>query len=362
MKELGKVDRNFWKGKKVFLTGHTGFKGSWLGIWLNEMGAELYGYAMQPDTKPSLFEMGNLDQLYNSSTFGEIADFEKLKLSIIKADPDIIIHMAAQPLVRKSYRDPIYTYQTNVMGTVNILEAARSCSSARVLLNVTTDKCYANQDWHWGYRETEPLGGSDPYSSSKACSEIVTEAYRKSFLAAQGLHVGTARAGNVIGGGDWAEERLIPDLIRSFIRREQVEIRYPHAIRPWQHVLEPLSGYLVLCQRLYSEGEKYAEAWNFGPQDSDAKPVEWIVKRMLEKWPDEHSGYKIIQRDSLHEERMLKLDCSKAQQLLGWGPRWSLEKTIDTIVEWVHGYNQGRNAKDLCIQQIKSYESSESVE
>lgn len=356
MMESERVNRSFWKGKRVFITGHTGFKGSWLGLWLNEMGAKLVGYALPPVTEPALFQLGRLQELYSSSVLEDVADLGKLQDAMRKADPEIIIHMAAQPLVRKSYENPVHTYQTNIMGTVNVLEAARSCSSVRVLLNVTTDKCYENQNWHWGYRENEPLGGHDPYSSSKACAELITAAYRSSFLEKQGLHVATARAGNVIGGGDWAEERLVPDLIRALIRGEQIEIRNPCAIRPWQHVLEPLSGYLVLCQKLYTEGEKYAGAWNFGPRESDAKPVEWIVNRLLERWPYEHAGYRIVKQDNLHEANILKLDCSKAYNILGWSPKWSLEETAEFIIHWVKGYANGENVRELCLEQIKDYE------
>ena len=261
----------------MFLTGHTGFKGSWLSLWLHNMGAQVTGYSLPAPTSPSLFELGHLENILIKSIIGDVSDFKFLREAMHASKPDIIIHMAAQPLVRKSYEDPIETYRTNVMGTVNIMEAARNCDSVRVILNVTTDKCYENQEWHWGYRETEPLGGHDPYSSSKACSELITATYRKSFLESLDIRVATARAGNVIGGGDWALDRLIPDMVRSVISGDQIHIRNPNAIRPWQHVLEPLSGYLLLCQRLFDhDGGKFAEAWNFGPSEQDAKSVEWI--------------------------------------------------------------------------------------
>lgn len=358
MEKLGLVDRHFWENKKVFLTGHTGFKGSWLSIWLHSMGALVTGYALPAPTTSSLFELGQLESILQDSIIGDIADLDMLSHVMEKANPEIVIHMAAQPLVRFSYLDPIQTYRTNVMGTANVLEAARNCSSVRVILNVTTDKCYENLEWQWGYRENDPLGGYDPYSSSKACSELVTAAYRRSFLASNGICVATARAGNVIGGGDWAEDRLIPDLIRAFVTGEKIEIRNPHSTRPWQHVLEPLSGYLLLCQRLHSEGEKYAEAWNFGPRDNDARSVQWIVNRLLERWPYEHPGYNIVKLDHMHEASMLKLDCSKAVSLLGWSSRWSLDTALDSIVEWVTGYLQGRNVKELCEKQIEKYEIS----
>nr|WP_139997031.1 CDP-glucose 4,6-dehydratase [Paenibacillus paridis] len=352
------VDRSFWIGKRVFLTGHTGFKGSWLSLWLHNMGAKVTGYSLSAPTAPSLFELGNMEEVLEESLFGDVTDLELLKNSLQKNKPEIIIHMAAQPLVRESYEDPVQTYTTNVMGTVNIMEAARTCSTVRVILNVTTDKCYENQEWHWGYRESEPLGGYDPYSSSKACSELITSAYSRSFLKSASIRVATARAGNVIGGGDWAKDRLIPDLIRSLTKGEQIQIRNPYAIRPWQHVLEPLSGYLLLCQLLYSEeGEKFAQAWNFGPRDSDAKSVEWIVNQILGKWPNEHPGYQVESQKHRHEANMLKLDCSKALNELNWTPKWQLEKALDFTIQWVTDYLQGKDIKELCEWQIREYEA-----
>ncbi|WP_420799857.1 CDP-glucose 4,6-dehydratase [Paenibacillus paridis] len=358
MIKAGMVDRSFWIGKRVFLTGHTGFKGSWLSLWLHNMGAKVTGYSLSAPTAPSLFELGNMEEVLEESLFGDVTDLELLKNSLQKNKPEIIIHMAAQPLVRESYEDPVQTYTTNVMGTVNIMEAARTCSTVRVILNVTTDKCYENQEWHWGYRESEPLGGYDPYSSSKACSELITSAYSRSFLKSASIRVATARAGNVIGGGDWAKDRLIPDLIRSLTKGEQIQIRNPYAIRPWQHVLEPLSGYLLLCQLLYSEeGEKFAQAWNFGPRDSDAKSVEWIVNQILGKWPNEHPGYQVESQKHRHEANMLKLDCSKALNELNWTPKWQLEKALDFTIQWVTDYLQGKDIKELCEWQIREYEA-----
>ncbi|MDK8183527.1 CDP-glucose 4,6-dehydratase [Paenibacillus sp. UMB4589-SE434] len=359
MMKSGRVDRSFWRGKNVFLTGHTGFKGGWLSLWLHSMGANVTGYSLSAPTTPSLFELSKLENVLIRSIIGDVTDLGLLQESLIESNPDIIIHMAAQPLVRKSYEEPVQTYMTNVMGTVNIMEAARSCSSLRVILNVTTDKCYENQEWHWGYRENEPLGGYDPYSSSKACSELITSAYRRSFLQTTDVRVATARAGNVIGGGDWAEDRLIPDLIRALINGDQIEIRNPKAVRPWQHVLEPLSGYLLLCQRLYLQGKEYAQAWNFGPQESDAKPVEWIVNQMLKKWPHQHPGYLVNKQEQCHEANMLKLDCSKAFLELGWTPRWSLDQALDATIQWVDGYLRGMNIKELCEQQIREFEMYE---
>lgn len=358
MGKSGIVNRNFWFGKRIFLTGHTGFKGSWLSLWLHSMGAHITGYSVDIPSTPSLFDLGNVgDVLVESVIDGNVTDLEKLKKSMQKANPEVIIHMAAQPLVRKSYESPVETYATNVMGTVNVMEAARSCPSVRVILNVTTDKCYENKEWQWGYREIDTLGGHDPYSSSKACSELVTSAYRRSFFQSSEIRVATARAGNVIGGGDWAEDRLIPDLVKSLRSGKQIQIRNPEAIRPWQHVLEPLSGYLLLCQRLYLEGEEYAQSWNFGPRDGDARSVEWIVEQMLSRWPYEHPGFHVIRQDHMHEANMLKLDCSKALKELNWAPRWQLDRALDATIQWVVGYLQGRDIKELCEQQIAEYEA-----
>ncbi|MEX3618290.1 CDP-glucose 4,6-dehydratase [Paenibacillus glucanolyticus] len=361
MMKSGIVEHCFWAGKNVFLTGHTGFKGSWLSIWLQSMGARVTGYSLTPPTTPSLFELGNVEKILVESIIGDVTNLEMLRRSMQKANPDVIIHMAAQPLVRKSYEDPVQTYQTNVMGTVNVMEAARTCNSVRVILNVTTDKCYENQEWHWGYRESEPLGGFDPYSSSKACSELITSAYRRSFLESMNVRVATARAGNVIGGGDWAEDRLIPDLMRALTSGEQIQIRNPDAIRPWQHVLEPLSGYLLLCQQLYLVGEEYAQAWNFGPQENDARSVEWIVNQMISKWSSEHPGYQVIKQDYKHEANMLKLDCSKAMQELNWTPRWTLDRALDATIQWLEEYLKGRDIIELCKHQLAEYEAESSL-
>lgn len=353
------VDPSFWVGKKVFLTGHTGFKGSWLSLWLHLLGAEVTGYALEAPTTHSLFELGKIETFMKKSIYGDVSDLELLTQSMVQAEPDIVIHMAAQPLVRASYVKPVDTFQTNVMGTVHVLEATRSCSSVRAILNVTTDKCYENQEWSWGYREIDHLGGYDPYSSSKACSELITSAYRRSFLEGSNIRVATARAGNVIGGGDWAEDRLIPDLIRSLTNEKKIHIRHPGAMRPWQHVLEPLSGYLVLCQSLYHNEEDYSGAWNFGPLDSDVRSVEWIVQKMLNKWSGHHPGYEIDSQKHVHEATMLKLDCSKAHTQLGWYPQWRLEKALDLTIQWVHDFKAGRDVKEICIQQINEYMNEE---
>jgi len=338
------IDRAFWKGKRVFLTGNTGFKGSWLTIWLESLGAEVVGFALPPPTKPSLFESAGLDK--GLWVEGDVRDGVGVLEAVRRAEPEVVIHMAAQPLVRESYVDPVGTYQTNVMGTVNVLEAVRLVGGVKAIVNVTTDKCYENQEWPWGYRETEPMGGYDPYSNSKGCSELVTSAYRRSF----GLPLASARAGNVIGGGDFAKDRLIPDILRAVQNGEKVKIRSPHAIRPWQHVLEPLSGYLTLVQALYGGPNVFAEGWNFGPRDADAKPVEWIVKTLCSMVPS-NKGYEIDTNPQPHEAHYLKLDISKAKSRLNWEPRWSLKTTLAKIVEW-----KLEGARDLCLQQINDYD------
>ncbi|GAC1472144.1 MAG: CDP-glucose 4,6-dehydratase [Desulfuromonadaceae bacterium] len=354
---------NFWNGKKVFLTGHTGFKGSWLCLWLSRLGAHVTGYALDPPTTPSLFELARVGELVDTR-IADVRDATALAEAMQQARPEIVIHMAAQPLVRDSYKIPVETYAVNVMGTVHLLEAVRGCPSVRAVVNVTTDKCYENREWVWGYRENEPMGGFDPYSSSKGCSELVTAAYRQSFFtnppsiqAPYPPAIATARAGNVIGGGDWATDRLIPDTIHSLLADEPVRIRNPHASRPWQHVLEPLRGYLTLAQRLYESGSEYAEGWNFGPADDDAKPVEWIVKRMCELRGN-GARYEIDAGDHPHEAHYLKLDCSKARMRLGWQPRWNLEKTLQSIIEWVTLFKDGGNVRDCCLEQIENYEQT----
>lgn len=354
------ISKDFWNNRKVFITGHTGFKGSWLCLWLHMLGAHVTGYALDPPTEPSLFDLARVEDLV-FSTIADVRDGEKLKKAIQSARPEIVIHMAAQPLVRESYKIPVETYAVNVMGTVNLLEAVRTCDSVKAIVNVTTDKCYENREWNWGYRENEPMGGYDPYSSSKGCSELVTSAYRRSFFNSSNSQtlkhpasIASARAGNVIGGGDWATDRLICDCVRALLADEKIIIRNPHAIRPWQHVLEPLSGYLLLSQRLYEEGERYAEGWNFGPNDEDAQPVKWIVQRLCEKW-SKSSSYELDEASHPHEAQYLKLDCSKAKALLGWRPRWSLEKTIDSIVEWNLAFRDGQNVRAITLYQLEDY-------
>lgn len=356
---------DFWRGKKVFITGHTGFKGAWLSLWLYTLGAKPVGYALHPPTNPSLFALGNLQDII-PTIYADIRDGNRLRQALADADADIVIHMAAQPLVRESYQNPVYTYQTNIMGTVHLLEAVRHLSSEgtsriKAVINVTTDKCYDNREWLWGYRENDPLGGADPYSSSKACSELVTAAYRHSFFhpAEYNNHhisLATARAGNVIGGGDWARDRLIPDCIQSFLKGEKITIRSPQSVRPWQHVLEPLGGYLLLAQRAYEQGAAYAQSWNFGPGHGDTKSVEWVVRCLGEKWGTA-AEYEVDDQPHPHETAMLKLDCSKAMEQLGWRPRWDLSQALDKVVEWTLAYQKQEDVRSICIRQIEQYMS-----
>jgi len=333
------INKNFWKGKKVFLTGHTGFKGSWLCLWLSELEAITYGYSLEPPTEPSLFNNAKIEELVQHH-IGDIRDLEKLCGVMIQANPDIVIHMAAQPLVSESYQNPVETYQTNVMGTVNMLEAVRLCENVRAVVNVTTDKCYENREWVWGYREIDTIGGYDPYSNSKGCSELVTSAYRNSFFnkslygKSHQVALASARAGNVIGGGDWAKNRLVPDIMRSFQRGQKALIRNPGAIRPWQHVLESLSGYLVLVERLYGEdGIHYAEGWNFGPSGDDIQPVSLVVEKICMLWGNDVS-YDVETSTRHHEAGNLKLDISKAKARLNWEPTWNLDEALSYVVRW----------------------------
>ncbi|NLW03775.1 MAG: CDP-glucose 4,6-dehydratase [Pseudomonadaceae bacterium] len=346
------VDTKFWQGKRVYLTGHTGFKGSWLALWLVDMGAVVKGYALPPPTNPSLFEQAKIDELIESE-IGDIRDLEKITASMQKFNPDILIHMAAQPLVRLSYKDPIETYDTNVMGTIKILEAAKGCKKLKAIVNVTTDKCYENKEWMWGYREDEPMGGYDPYSSSKGCAELVTSAYRRSFMQEQGIGLASARAGNVIGGGDWAGDRLIPDILKAFENNQPVIIRNPDSTRPWQHVLEPLSGYLLLAQNLYQNPTKFAEGWNFGPNDEDVKPVDWILNQMVANWPG--ARWDLDKRNHPHEAGFLKLDISKAKSKLHWYPKWRLDETLLRIINWHQAWLSGEDMQDHCLKEISDY-------
>jgi len=346
------IDQNFWKGKRVFLTGHTGFKGSWLALWLHSLGAIVKGYALIPPTDPSLFNEVKIDSIIDSK-IGDIRNQDTLYECMTTFNPDILIHMAAQPLVRYSYDAPVETYEVNVIGTAKVLEVARSCANLKAIVNITTDKCYENYERSEGYKESDPMGGHDPYSSSKGCAELVASAYRRSFLQDQGIGLASARAGNVIGGGDWADDRLIPDILRSFEKNEPVVIRNPKATRPWQHVLEPLSGYLVLAQRLYENQEDYAEGWNFGPNEKDVKPVDWILDKMITKWPN--SSWELDQNSNPHEAGFLKLDISKAESTLGWKPVWELSQALDKIIDWHKSWLNKKDMQAVCLSEIEEY-------
>ena len=345
------IDQKFWNGKRVFLTGHTGFKGSWLSIWLHYLGARVSGYALIPSNL-SLFKEANVSNLLDSY-IGDIRDQNSLNENMLKFNPDILIHMAAQPLVRESYNNPIETYETNVIGTVKVLDAARSCSNLKSIINVTTDKCYKNIGSDKSYLETDPLGGYDPYSSSKACSELVTSAYRSSYFNEKNIGLASVRAGNVIGGGDWAKDRLIPDILRSFEANNSVIIRNPNATRPWQHVLEPLSGYLMLAQKLYSNHEKYSEGWNFGPKENDVKPVKWILDKMTSIWPG--SSWSYDNSNNPHEASFLKLDISKAEDRLDWKPIWKLDNSLERIIIWHKAWKNKEDVQLLCLAEIIEY-------
>lgn len=356
---IASVNPSFWNGKRVFLTGHTGFKGGWLSLWLASMGAKVAGYALAPNTTPNYFEVAEVQGDLEQSHIADIRDLEKLQKAMADARPEIVIHMAAQPLVRYSYANPVETYATNVMGTVHVLESIRALDCVRAVVVVTTDKCYENKEWAWGYRENEPMGGHDPYSNSKGCAELVTSAYRQSYFSPEkytqhGVAVASARAGNVIGGGDWSEDRLIPDAIKAFEAKEALMIRNPLATRPWQHVLEPLSGYLVLAQALYQEGAKFDGGWNFGPRDDDARSVQEVVNLLIQNWGSAASWTQ-DQSEQPHEAHSLKLDCSKARQYLNWAPKWSLERAIEKITEWQHGFQNQVDMKKLSQEQIKMY-------
>lgn len=349
------MSRDFWRGKKVFLTGHTGFKGGWLALWLTDMGAIVYGYALAPPTSTNFFTLCKLKSSLADHTEADIRNPDLLTKALQQSQAEIVFHLAAQPLVRHSYEDPVETYVTNVIGTVNLLEAVRKTSTVKAVLNITTDKCYENKEWVWPYRENEALGGYDPYSSSKACSELVTASYRDSFLKKMGVYVASARAGNVIGGGDWAKDRLIPDFLWSINENETLTIRSPLAIRPWQHVLEPLSGYLKLAEKLYCEGDIFAEAWNFGPDDADARSVEWIVKYLCQKTAN--ANWQCDTRTQPHEAHTLKLDSSKAKAKLDWSPRWDLGVALSHTLSWHQSWKEGENMKAVSISQVKEYES-----
>jgi CDP-glucose 4,6-dehydratase len=358
MENVG-IDKDFWRGRRVFLTGHTGFKGSWLSLWLQSLGAEVTGFALPPEAK-GLFERAQVGTGM-TSVIGDIREIEALTNAMTSCRPEVVIHMAAQALVRVSYDDPLMTFATNVMGTANVLEAVRHCPGVHAVINVTSDKCYENREWLWGYRENEPLGGHDPYSASKACAEIVGAAMRSSFFppdthAHHGVAIASARAGNVIGGGDTARDRLIPDIIAAFEAGRPVVVRNPVAVRPWQHVLEPLSGYLMLAEKLSTEGVAYAEAWNFGPRDEDMQPVARIADAMVTRWG---AGASWTHDTSIqpHEAQVLRLDCSKVRQRLGWAPRWGLDRALNAIVDWHRAALDGADMRALTLRQIEEWQT-----
>lgn len=348
------VTSSFWSGRRVLVTGHTGFKGGWLCVWLRHLGAHIAGIALEPPTEPSLFESAEVGRGMDSARV-DINDFVSTREAIARVEPEIVFHLAAQSLVRRSYEEPLNTLSTNVLGTAHVIESLRGVGSVRAVVVVTSDKCYENREWPWAYRENEPLGGYDPYSSSKGCTELVCAAYRRSFLALCDSHLATARAGNVFGGGDWASDRLVPDFIRAAMAGEVATVRNPTAVRPWQHVLEPLCGYLMLAQRLVTNGAPFAEAWNFGPDLNAETTVADVVRRLVELWGDnarwEHHG----DVAAPHEATSLKLDSSKARTRLGWAPRWDLEEGLRRTVEWYRAYSGGHDVRHVMEAQIADY-------
>jgi CDP-glucose 4,6-dehydratase len=361
------MDRGFWKSRRVFLTGHTGFKGSWLALWLRMLGAEIYGYSLEPPTEPSLWRLLRLEGEF-ASELADVRDLESVQKAMGFFEPEVVIHMAAQPLVRHSYQNPVETYAVNVLGTVHVLEAVRQAPSVRAAVVVTSDKCYENRERHEAYREHEAMGGHDPYSSSKGCAELVTSAYRRSFFppnkfVEHRVAVASARAGNVIGGGDWAVDRLVPDIMRAWEKNETVLIRHPEAVRPWQHVLEPLSGYLTLAERLYQAGAEFAEGWNFGPGEEDARTVRYVVSELARLWREEggkNSGkdaaqWELDSSPRPHEAHLLRLDSAKANARLGWAPRWKLDEALAETVRWYRAHLRGEALRGVSERQIEEY-------
>jgi CDP-glucose 4,6-dehydratase len=351
----------FWQGKRVFMTGHTGFNGAWLSLWLQSLGAQVTGYSLAAPSETDLFEVAGVEKGMQSID-GDIRDAASLEKALLAAKPEVVFHLAAQPLVLDSYQNPVETYATNVMGTVNLLEAVRQCTSIKSVVMVTSDKCYDNKAWHWGYRENDAMGGFDPYSSSKGCAELVIEAYRHSFFnpeqyAEHGVAIATARAGNVIGGGDWAKGRLIPDVIDAFINRKPVILRNPESARPWQHVLESLGAYMLLAERLFDGGVAYAEAWNFGPNEVDTRPTGWIVDLLASYWKEDASALIQHNEDAVREAVYLRLDCSKAHSKLGWYPIWPIEHTVENVADWYLAYQDKQDMQAFSLQQIQQYQT-----
>ena len=353
------IDPQFWQGKRVFLTGHTGFKGAWLALWLQHYGAQVYGYSLPPPTPRNLYQQAGIAAGLAGETIADIRDHAALCAALQQAQPEIVLHLAAQAIVLESYRDPLETFSSNIMGTATLLQAIRSIDTVRAVVIVTSDKCYENREWVWGYRETDPMGGYDPYSASKGAAELITASMRQSFFPPQdyarhGVAIATARAGNVIGGGDWAHHRLLPDLIRSLLAGESCVIRHPQAVRPWQHVLEPLSGYVMLAQALWRDGPAYNGGWNFGPQDDSARPVAWIADRLVQLWPQAQPWTRASQPGP-HENLYLKLDISQARARLGWSPVWSLDTTLERLVDWYSAYAQGQDLAAISRAQLVQF-------
>jgi CDP-glucose 4,6-dehydratase len=354
------LDRSYWKGRRVLVTGHTGFKGSWLSLWLQALGADVTGFALEPPTQPSLFEQARVEQTLRSIR-GDLRDFPALSDAVAQCRPEVVLHMGAQSVVRRGYDDPVGTYASNVMGTVHLLEVVRQRKQPCVVVVVTSDKCYANQEWVWGYRENEAMGGKDPYSNSKGCAELVTTAYRESYFPPatvdrHGVAIASARAGNAIGGGDWTSDQLIPDLMRSFLGGQPCEIRNPTAVRPWQFVLEPLRGYLRLAEQLAAEPSRFASGWNFGPADSDAQPVSWIADELTRSW-GHGASWSYDRAHHPSEAHLLKLDISKSRAGLGWSPAVPLKLALEWIVEWYRAFADGGDLQRLTRTQIERYEA-----
>jgi CDP-glucose 4,6-dehydratase len=353
------MNAQFWRGRRVLLTGHTGFKGSWLSLWLQKLGANVAGYALPAESAKSLFELAEVGKQMES-VYADIRNLQHLRELCERFQPEVVFHFAAQSLVRRSYLEPIETYQVNVMGTVHLLEAVRSTESCRAVVNITSDKCYENREWTWGYRESDQIGGHDPYSSSKGCAELVTAAYRLSFFEAQDtkrVAVATARAGNVIGGGDFSKDRIVPDFMAAMKNGNPLYVRNPDAVRPWQHVLEPLSGYLLLAEKLWNEPAQYAQGWNFGPSPDDVRSVRWIVEK-LNEYSGKRISWEVGPTSRLHEAHLLVLDSAKARMMLDWKPRWTLEQALKAVVRWHNALEAGESLRDVVIQQITSYEAT----
>ena len=350
------MNEKFWKNKKILITGHTGFKGSWLTIWLKKLGADITGFSKSIPTNPNLFEISNIEAEINSIN-GDVQDYQFLKETITKVEPEIVFHMAAQSLVIKSYSDPIETYSTNVMGTVNLLNAIKETKKSKIVINVTSDKCYENNESLEGYKEDDPMGGHDPYSSSKGCSELITKSFRESFFNSnteENVALASVRAGNVIGGGDWAENRLIPDIIRSIKNNESVNIRNPNAVRPWQHVMDPLNGYISLAEKLY-DNQTFSEGWNFGPEKNEIKSVSWIINKFDELWKNKIDW--IVQNNELHEATNLILNCQKAKSRLGWNSKINTELALKLTIEWYTKYFENKDMRKITEEQINEFQN-----